>query len=139
MRARSGDVVAAGSPDEGRATAGPAAAAAAGAARLVLVTVPGEAVAEGLVRALVDEGLAACGTIVPGVLSIYRWRGAVEREREALVILKTTVAAVARLLERVPELHPYEVPEVLVLGIEAGHAPYLEWLAGSIGSFRDTD
>ena len=119
MRARPGDVVA--------------------AARLVLVTAPGEAVAEGLVQALVEEGLAACGTIVPGVLSIYRWQGAVEREREALVILKTTVAAVARLLARVPELHPYEVPEVLVLGIEAGHAPYLEWLAGSIGPLQDTD
>jgi len=100
-------------------------------ARLALMTAPSVEVAEQLVRTLVEERVVACGNIVPGLTSIYRWRGAVEREPEVLVILKTTKSAVPRLLERAPALHPYEVPEVLVLPVEAGHAAYLEWLTES--------
>ncbi len=101
-------------------------------ARVVLVTAPDEAAAERLVAALLAEGVVACGTIVPGALSIYTWQGATERAREALVLLKTTEAGVARVLERVPALHPYQVPEVLVLPVEAGHGPYLDWLAAGV-------
>jgi periplasmic divalent cation tolerance protein len=96
--------------------------------RVVLVSAPDEAVAESLVRRLVEERVVACGTILPAVSSIYRWEDGVEHEKEALVIFKTTAAGAERLVQRVPELHPYEVPEVLVLGVEAGHPPYLEWL-----------
>lgn len=99
--------------------------------RVVLMTAPSAQVAEELVRALVGEGLIACGNIVPGLTSIYRWRGAVECESEVLVVAKTTTAAVPRLLVRAPELHPYEVPEVLVLAVEAGHGPYLSWVRES--------
>ena len=102
-------------------------------ARVVLVTAPDEAVAESLVRQLVEEGVAACGNIVPGITSIYRWRGQVEREREVLVVFKTTVAGAVRLAERVPQLHPYEVPEVLVLPVERGHGPYLNWISENVG------
>lgn len=102
-------------------------------ARVVLVSAPDAEVAERLVRALVEERLVACGSIVPGVTSVYRWRGVVERAAEVLVVLKTVDAAVARLLARVSELHPYEVPEVLVLPVESGHGPYLDWLWAEAG------
>jgi len=103
------------------------------AARVVLVTTPDATVAEQLVRTLLDEGIIDCGSIVPGLDSIYRWQGQVERSAEVLLILKTTAAEVARLVARVPELHPYDVPEVLVLPVLAGHPPYLQWLGESVG------
>ena len=105
-------------------------------ARVVLVTTPDAEVAEGLVRALVEEGVVACGNILPGITSIYRWRGEVERATEALVVFKTTAAGAARLERRVPELHPYEVPEVLVLPVDSGHGPYLEWISKNVSAER---
>ena len=96
-------------------------------ARVVLVTAPNTEVAESLVRRVVEEGIVACGTILPGVTSIFRWQGAVERETEAQIVFKTTESGAERLVRRVPELHPYDVPEVLVLPVDAGHDPYLEW------------
>jgi periplasmic divalent cation tolerance protein len=107
------------------------------AVRVVLVTLPDEAAAEELVGRLVHERVVACGNIVPGLTSIYWWRGEVERAREVLVIFKTTPAGAERLIRRVPELHPYDVPEVLVLPVEAGHAPYLDWVAGAVGAESD--
>lgn len=101
--------------------------------RVVLVTAPDEAAAEALVGRLVDEGVVACGTIVPSVTSIYRWQGAVERARESLIVFKTTAAGADRLVRRVPELHPYDVPEVLVLAVGDGYGPYLEWVAQNVG------
>lgn len=101
-------------------------------ARVGLVTAPSAAAAERLVRALVDERLVACGNIVPGLTSIYRWEGAVESEAEVLVVLKTTAAAVPRLLGRVVELHPYDVPEVLLLDVAAGYGPYMAWMRENV-------
>jgi periplasmic divalent cation tolerance protein len=101
--------------------------------KVVLVTLPDAAAAESLVTRLVEERVVACGTVVPGLTSIYRWQGAVERAGEAMVVFKTTESGAARLVRRVPELHPYDVPEVLVLGVEAGHAPYLEWVVENVG------
>ena len=101
-------------------------------ARVVLVTAPNAAVAESLVRRLVEEETVACGNVLPGITSIYRWKGAVEHETESLIVFKTTVKGAARLCERVPELHPYEVPEVLVLPVQAGHGPYLDWIADNV-------
>jgi periplasmic divalent cation tolerance protein len=100
--------------------------------RLAVMTAPSAEAAEALVRALIEERLVACGNIVPGLTSIYRWRGAVECEAEVLVLLKTTAAALPRLLERAPALHPYEVPELLILPVETGHPPYLKWVAESV-------
>jgi periplasmic divalent cation tolerance protein len=102
-------------------------------ARVALVTVPDRAAAEELVRRLVEERVVACGTIIPGLTSIYWWEGRVEQAGEVLVVFKTTAEGALRLVERVPELHPYDVPEVLVLPVEAGHQPYLDWVAGSVG------
>ena len=99
---------------------------------VVLVTAPGEDVAAGLARALVEERLAACGNIVPGLRSIYRWEGKVCDEAEVLLILKTTADRFDSLRARVVELHPYDVPEVLRLDVQDGHAPYLDWLRGGV-------
>lgn len=104
----------------------------------MLVTCPASA-ASGLVTGLIEERLAACGNIVRGIESIYRWQGAIERAEECLVILKTTAAESGRLVDRIPKLHPYEVPEVLVLPVAAGHAAYLEWVAGNVGNSQQRD
>jgi periplasmic divalent cation tolerance protein len=103
------------------------------ALRVVLTTAPSAAVAEDLARALVDERLAACANIVPGVTSLFRWEGAVNRESEVLVLLKTTAAAVDRLSARLVELHPYDVPEVLAFGPVGGHEPYADWVRQEVG------
>ncbi|HET9947732.1 MAG TPA: divalent-cation tolerance protein CutA [Longimicrobiales bacterium] len=100
----------------------------------VLTTAPDEAVAERIGRALVDERLAACANVLPGVTSFFRWEGAVRRESEVLVILKTTPEALEALRIRLVELHPYEIPEVLALDVRAGHAPYLEWVREEVGA-----
>jgi len=81
-----------------------------------------------IARALVGERLAACVNVVPGVSSIYRWKGEVEEAREALLLVKSTSAR-ARLLEaRVKALHSYETPEVVTLKVAGGSADYLRWL-----------
>ncbi len=100
---------------------------------VVLVTAPNLETAEKLAEALVGERLAACVNVLGEVRSIYRWKGAVEREREVLCVMKTTRDAFERLRARVVELHPYEVPEVIALPVALGHAPYLAWLTGSVG------
>lgn len=99
---------------------------------VVLVTAPSAAVAERIVHALVDEQLAACGNIVDGLTSIYRWDGAVQRETEVLIVLKTTQGVLARLIERVSALHPYDVPEVLALPVAAGLESYMGWVVASV-------
>lgn len=98
-------------------------------ALVVLVTTPTPERAAEIARALVDERLAACGNVVPGLRSIYRWEGKVQEDAEALLVLKTTRARFDALRARVLALHPYELPEVIALPIEAGSAPYLAWIA----------
>jgi periplasmic divalent cation tolerance protein len=99
---------------------------------VVLVTAPTADSAAEIARALVEEGLAACGNVVPAIRSIYRWAGEVQDEAEALLVLKTERRLVPALKERLPALHPYQVPELLVLAVEDGLAPYLEWVARSV-------
>lgn len=98
-------------------------------ALVVLVTTPNAEAAAELARALVEERLAACGNVVPGLRSIYRWEGKVQDDAEALLVLKTTRARFEALRDRVLALHPYQVPEVIALAVEAGSAPYLAWIA----------
>jgi periplasmic divalent cation tolerance protein len=95
---------------------------------VVLVTAPTAERAAEIARALVEERLAACGNVVPGIRSIYRWEGKVQDDQEALLVLKTTRERFEALRERVLALHPYQVPEVIALGVEAGSAPYLAWI-----------
>jgi periplasmic divalent cation tolerance protein len=102
--------------------------------QLVLMTAPDAETAERIVRTLVEERLIACGNIMVGVDSIYRWQGVVERGAEVLVMMKSTAARIPQLLERGAELHPYEVPELLVFPVGAGYAPYLAWVRECIAS-----
>jgi periplasmic divalent cation tolerance protein len=99
---------------------------------VLLVTAPSADVAAALARTLVEEGLAACGNVVPAVRSIYRWEGKIHDDAEALLVLKTERRLVAALKARLPELHPYQVPELLVVPVEDGLAPYLEWIGASL-------
>lgn len=99
---------------------------------LVLATAPSEEMAAKLAKALVDEELAACGNILPGVRSIHRWKGKVEDEQEVILLLKTRADLFEALKERLVEQHPYDCPEVLRLPVEAGHLPYLEWVRESV-------
>ena len=103
-----------------------------GGVRLILVTAPA-AEARTLVRTLVEERLAACGNVIAGVRSVYRWKGAVEEEEEALLLLKTSRDREADLLRRIPEIHSYDVPEVLVVEVPRGHPPYLAWVIEESG------
>jgi periplasmic divalent cation tolerance protein len=98
---------------------------------VVLVTVPDHETAAGLARRLVEEGLAACVNVVPGVRSIYRWQGALQEDAEILLIAKTRAALVPALAARVGALHPYELPEVIALPVVAGSEPYLDWVRGA--------
>jgi len=98
------------------------------AARVVLITVPDESTGRRIARTLVEERLAACGNVVPIAASVYRWKGAVCEEPECLLIVKTVSRRLARLAVRVREMHPYELPEILVLGVESGSSPYLAWV-----------
>jgi len=100
-------------------------------ALVVLVTCPTPEKAAEIARALVEERLAACGNVLPGLRSIYRWEGKVQDEGEALLVLKSVRGRFEALRARVAALHPYQVPEVLGLPVEAGHGPYLDWIAGA--------
>ena len=100
---------------------------------VVLITVPSEEVARSIARALVEERLAACVNILPGLTSIYRWQGEVAEDQEVLLIIKTTTFAFPRLKERVLALHPYTVPEIIALPIAEGHGAYLDWLRENVG------
>jgi len=95
---------------------------------VVFVTAPNTDVAQEIVHTVINERLAACGTILPGARSIYRWQGAVESADEIQVILKTTTENVTKLIARVTELHPYEVPEIIAIEISAGLPAYLAWI-----------
>lgn len=101
--------------------------------RVVLVTAPDSDTAARLARALVEERLAACGNLVPGVRSIYRWEGKICDEAEVLLVLKTTADHADALRDRLLALHPYACPEVLVLPVEGGHAAYLAWVREQVG------
>ena len=95
------------------------------------VTMPDRERATALARALVDEGLAACVNIVPGVTSIYRWEGRLQEDDEVLCLIKTRPAVFERARARILELHPYEVPEIIGFAVDDGSAAYLDWLKKS--------
>lgn len=87
--------------------------------------------AESIARALVEERLAACVNVLPGVTSIYRWEDKLQRDAEVLLVVKTTEANLPSLIQRVHELHSYQVPEIIALPITGGSPEYLTWLLES--------
>ena len=96
---------------------------------LVCCTAPDPDTARELARTLVEERLAACVNVVPGLRSLYRWQGKVHEDAEALLLLKTTAARYQALQERLRALHPYELPEIVAVPVSAGLPAYLEWVA----------
>ena len=96
---------------------------------VALVTAPDTETGERIARALVEERLAACVNLVPGLRSIYRWEGAVEEASEVLLVVKTRADRAAALERRLLALHPYDVPELLRFPARGGSAPYLRWVA----------
>lgn len=95
---------------------------------LALSTAPDAEQAASIARALVDERLIACASLVPGLTSVYRWRGEVQTDSEVLLLMKTRRDRLPALKARLPELHPYEVPELIVAPVIDGLAPYCAWV-----------
>jgi periplasmic divalent cation tolerance protein len=98
---------------------------------VVMTTLPADADAAAFGRALVNERLAACVNLLAPMESVYRWEGQIEQEAERQLIIKTSRDRLAALWDRVRELHPYEVPEFLVLQIVDGNEAYLRWVGES--------
>lgn len=96
---------------------------------VVFSTVPDRETGARIGRSLVEEHLIACANLVPGLTSIYRWEGEVRAEDELLLIMKTAHVRVPALAERLAELHPYDVPELLALPVAAGLPAYCAWVA----------
>ena len=100
---------------------------------IVLTTIGAGHDAGELAGQLVGERLAACVNVGAEMLSVYRWKGAVESDRERQLVVKTTEAMVPALMTRLRELHPYEVPELLVVPVVGGSDAYLAWVKESVG------
>ena len=98
---------------------------------IVLTTVPPEFGVAAMASALVAGGHAACVSVLPVMESTYRWQGAIETAAERQVIIKTTEDRVDALKAALAALHPYEVPELLVLPVTGGGEAYLQWIGGS--------
>lgn len=97
-------------------------------AQVVLSTVENPEMATRISRALVSENLAACVNIIPNMLSVYKWQGKLEESGECLMLIKTADDRVRALMNRLSELHPYDVPEVVCLEISQGLPAYLDWV-----------
>lgn len=89
--------------------------------------------AEALAEQLLAERLIACANILPGVQSLYWWEGRLTRDTESLLLLKTTESRSDRLIARIREIHPYDVPEIIAAPIVAGNPDYLRWVAAETG------
>ncbi len=95
---------------------------------VALSTLGNAADAERIGRALVERRLAACVNVVPGVVSLYRWKGEIQRDEEWLLVIKTRADALEPLRAALVSLHPYELPELVAWPIAGGHEPYLRWI-----------
>ena len=100
---------------------------------VVLTTLPADADAAAFGAALVEERLAACVNLLAPMESIYRWEGRVDRDSERQVVIKTARPRLVALWERVRALHPYDVPEFIVLPIVDGNDAYLRWIGDATG------
>ncbi|XP_030848252.1 protein CutA homolog [Strongylocentrotus purpuratus] len=98
------------------------------------VTVPGPdaTVAEKLASDIVEQKLAACVNVIPGLTSVYEWEGKIEKDQELLLMIKTKRSKIDELSEFVRKNHPYDVAEVISLPIENGNLPYLQWVAKTV-------
>jgi periplasmic divalent cation tolerance protein len=100
--------------------------------RIVLCSAGSEDEARKIARHLVEQRLAACVNIIPGMESIYRWQGKLESSGEWLLLIKTTVERFPAVRDAIRDLHSYELPECIAISIEDGSSGYLEWIAQSV-------
>ena len=98
---------------------------------VILCTVPDRESGEKIAQSLVENRLAACVNLVPGLVSIYRWEGAVKKDSEVLMVIKTDGARFEAVRAAITKLHSYDVPEIIALPITAGDPNYLNWLIES--------
>lgn len=96
------------------------------------ITCPTEELAKKLSHGLVTRNLAASVNIIPKITSIYSWDGKTEEDNEVLMIVKTKISFVGKVVQFVKDMHPYEVPEVISLPIQDGNQDYLQWVAGTV-------
>lgn len=101
--------------------------------RVLFSTAPAEA-APDIVRGLLEQRLIGCGNIVPGVRSLYWWQGKIEDDQEVVLLMETPDDKVRAAMERLVELHPYDVPKVVALDPSGVHEPYRAWLREVTGS-----
>lgn len=99
---------------------------------LAFSTVADEAAANVLARQLLEERLVACVNIVPGVRSMYWWQGQIEESGECLLLMKTTSARWPALKQRLPQIHGYDVPELIATPVTDGLEPYLRWVVSAV-------
>jgi periplasmic divalent cation tolerance protein len=100
---------------------------------IALTTLPADHDAAALGRQLVSEGLAACVNVLPPMQSVYQWHGTIHEDAERQMVIKTRVERLEALEARLRTLHPYEVPEFVVLPVVDGSTAYLEWVRESVG------
>ena len=103
-----------------------------GSARILMTTLPDETRAKQLAKTLVTGKLAACINILPKMTSIYEWQGKLEQGEEHLLLIKTEQHRVSELQDAIKAAHPYELPEIVVVPIVSGYAPYLNWISESV-------
>lgn len=103
-----------------------------GACAVVLTTAGSEREGAAIAEGLVERGLAACVNVVPGIRSVYRWKGALQRDEEHLLLIKTSRALFPEVRDAILELHTYELPEIVLLPIADGESRYLDWIVGSL-------
>jgi len=99
---------------------------------VVFCTLPDADIAGRIAGLLVEERLAACVNIIPGLVSVYRWQGAVQQDNEVLLLIKTTPVVYGRLERRLRTLHPYELPEIISVPIQTGQADYMQWITNNV-------
>lgn len=95
---------------------------------IVYVTCPAEEIAAEIAKAMIEKEFAACGNILPTGRSFFRWDGKIEEAVEATIIFKTTTETWPKLREAVEQMHPYDAPCIVAMGVEDGHAPFLQWV-----------
>jgi periplasmic divalent cation tolerance protein len=98
---------------------------------VTLCTVPDRESGERIAEDLVSRQLAACVNLVPGLTSVYRWKGKLDKQTECLLLIKTEASRFEAVEKRIKALHPYEVPEIVAVPITAGSSEYLKWLTES--------
>jgi len=101
---------------------------------LIYCTCPDEAAAALLATSLVEQGLAACVNVLPRITSVYKWQGEVKTDTEALLMIKTAASRYSALESEILETHPYELPEIIAVSLDAGSPGYINWIRDETGT-----